>query len=110
MIPKQLLNEILEDDYYRECVRHSEGTCAGRITFEHCFIYAGRQVQEKWAIIPLCEYHHDVNTYQDSGDLKKELNWYYSLQRATVNDFHKYPRKDWSSLRRFLVAKYGPYK
>jgi hypothetical protein len=71
MIPKPLLKEILDDDYYKKCARHSEDNCKGRVTFEHAWIYASRQIQEKWAIIPLCEYHHNVCNYQDVGSLNK---------------------------------------
>lgn len=110
MIPKQLLNEILQDNYYEKCVRHKEGTCRGRITFEHAIQYASKQVQEKWSIIPLCSFHHAVNEYQDRGDLNKEINWYYALQRATETDLEKYPRRNWKQLKKYLVEKYGQGK
>lgn len=106
MIPKKLLDDILEDDYYKTCAR-SNTQCDGRITFEHVWIYSGKQVQEKWAIIPLCEFHHSVDNYQDRGDLKKEINEWISINRAKVSDFHKYYKRDWSTRRRYLNAKYG---
>ena len=74
---------MLADTYYKKCAREKEGNCAGRITFEHAIIYAGRQLNEKWAIIPLCEYHHAVNQYQDTGDLDKQKNICIALMRAT---------------------------
>lgn len=109
MIPTKLLNEILNDDYYKKCCRHKEGTCKGRITFEHAFIYAGKQIQEKWAILPLCAYHHEVDEYQDGGGLEKNLNHYLSLQRAREEDLEKYPRKNWSQIKTFLHDKYKDY-
>tara|TARA_R110000868_G_scaffold160448_8_gene390088 strand:+ start:339 stop:674 length:336 start_codon:yes stop_codon:yes gene_type:complete len=84
------------DPYYKVCARASEGTCRGKITWEHALIYAGRQIQEKWAIIPLCEWHHAVNKFQDSGDLNKRLNELIALLRATPEDLKKYPRENWS--------------
>lgn len=108
-IPKNILTKILEDDFYKKCSRHKEKTCKGRITFEHVWIHAGRQVQEAWAIIPLCEFHHDVLSYQDRGDLQKTLNQYISLQRATDDDLAKYPKRDWEQLKRYLRDKYKDY-
>lgn len=107
MIPKPLLQEILSDKYYKKCVRHEEKRCKGRVTFEHVWIYAGKQVQEKWAIIPLCEYHHDVLSYQDRGDLIKDLNEYYSINRMTEADMQKYDRYDWKQRKQYLNTKYG---
>lgn len=106
-IPKNILTEILVDDYYKKCARHTEKTCKGRVTFEHVFIYAGKQIQEVWSIIPLCEYHHDVLSYQDKGDLQKELNQHIALQRATDADLEKYPRRNWKQLKEYLSKKYG---
>ncbi len=107
MIPKKLLDEILQDDYYKRCARNNEGTCRGRVTFEHAIQYSSRQLNEKWAIIPLCSFHHSVLEYQDGGDLNKELNWYIALQRATEEDLAKYPKRDWAQLKRYLIGKYG---
>lgn len=106
-IPTPLLQTILKDPFYKVCVRAKEKTCKGRVTFEHAWIYAGKQIQEKWAIIPVCAYHHGVNEFQDIGDLKKELNHYYSIIRATEEDFAQYPRKNWHQELEYLVGKYG---
>lgn len=81
-IPQKLKKEILSDPYYRNCAREG-GDCDGRITWEHAIIYAGRQLNEKWAIIPLCTFHHAVDRHQDGGDLNKEFNVLIALNRAT---------------------------
>jgi hypothetical protein len=89
------------------CVRENEGTCAGKITWEHSLIYAGRQIDEAWAIIFLCEYHHDVNMYQDCGDLQKELNVYYALNQATDEELKKYSKAiDYIAMKKRLKLKY----
>lgn len=72
-----------KDPYYEKCCMAFRGGCDGRITWEHTIIFAGRQLNEKWAIIPLCEYHHAVNKHQDGGDLNKEMNVWFALNRAT---------------------------
>lgn len=82
-INKTLKNKIASDKYYQKCSRLCDGNCQGKITWEHAIIFAGRQLNEKWAIIPLCEYHHAVNQYQDGGDLNKEINVCIALNRAT---------------------------
>jgi len=106
-IPKKLLEEILADDFYQKCIRSHEGTCRGRVTFEHAIIYAGKQVQEKWAIVPLCEYHHDVLSFQDRGDLKKDYGQWVALNRMTEADEKKYPKRNWKKERELLNKKYG---
>jgi len=96
-IPAKLKAEIESDPYYRLCARSSEGDCSGRITWEHAFIYAGKQIQERWAIIPLCWFHH-------LGEgLNKAKNQIIALSRATAEDFAKYPRIDWSKLQQRLT-------
>lgn len=74
-----------EDPYYKACARLNDD-CSGRITWEHAWIYAGRQINERWAIIPLCWYHH-------LGDgMNKRENQRISLARASEEDLKKYPR------------------
>jgi hypothetical protein len=55
--------------------------------------YAGRQVQEKWAIVPLCWHHHL------GPGLDKKANRLIALARATEEDLAKYPRADWARPR-----------
>lgn len=107
-IPKPLLKEILADPYYKVCAR-ADDNCDGRITFEHCFIYCGRQIQELWAIIPLCWYHHL------GAGLNKELNHYISLGRAMVLGVfgelqEKYPKFNWLQTFKYLGKKFKELK
>lgn len=109
-IPKKLNEEINQDPEYRFCMRAKffhDHECGGRITREHAFIYAGNQIQEKWAIIPLCEKAHSVNRFQDSGILDKNKNEYLALMRATPEDLAKYPKRDWERLKKYYNQKYG---
>lgn len=98
---------INEDRYYTICARWRDGGCKGRITMEHALIYAGRQIDEAWAIVPLCAYHHAVDEYQDGGDLKKELNICIALNRATDEELLKYSKAtNYIALRKQLNEKY----
>lgn len=96
-ITPRVKKQILADPYYNRCAR-ANIECAGRVTWEHCFIYAGRQINEKWAILPLCAFHHSVDKYQDGKGLNKRLNQFLALKRATADDLAKYPRTDWVQL------------
>lgn len=95
-MPLSLRKELADDPYYKTCARKSD-ECSGRITWEHVWIYAGRQIQERFAVIPLCWHHH-------LGDgLDKRENEMISIGRATIQDLKKYPRKDWwNYVRRYL--------
>jgi len=93
-IPQWLKEEILVDTYYKVCCRKNKD-CKGRITWEHVFIYAGRQINEKWNIIPLCAYHHSVDEFQDGDGLNKRINEYIAISRATPEDLAKYPKRNW---------------
>lgn len=90
------------DPYFRVCARRN-GQCSGRITIEHAWEYGGRQINEMWAYLPLCEYHHL------GAGLNKEINHFLSIQRATAEELRKYPRKNWDQERRYLLRKYGTY-
>lgn len=103
-IPQRLRKEMAADPYYEKCARFGDD-CEGRITWEHSLIYAGRQIQEKWAIIPLCVWHH-----LDKGMIKW-INEYIALSRASDEELHKYSKAiDLLKKRDYLKIKYNEYK
>lgn len=112
-IPKKIKEAILSDPFYQECsLRGIPGhLCDGRITFEHTLIYRGKQVQEKWAIIPLCERGHAVGRFQDAGTLDKERNVWVSLNLATSEQLEAFPKvfPSYVHQRERLNNKFGPY-
>ena len=87
-IPNKLREIIAEDPYYITCARKGID-CGGRITIEHAVTYAGKQVNELWALIPLCYYHHL------GIGLNKKINRKIALSRATKEDLLKYPKNSW---------------
>jgi hypothetical protein len=92
-IPTKLKTEISDDPFYRVCIherfRGVVGT--GRLTLEHAIIYGGKQVQEKWAIVPCrSSFNNDV-----SGE-EKEFNRYVAICRASSLDLARYPKRDWN--------------
>ncbi len=106
-IPPALREEMAADPYYKKCARHIDGGCAGRVTWEHSVIFAGRQLNEKWAIIPMCERHHGVGTYQDGGILDKQRNLHIALNRATDEELEAISKAtDYKALRDRLNIEY----
>ena len=96
-IPLKLRKVIDTDPYYRTCARAEDGGCWGRITIEHALIYAGKQINELWCLLPLCWFHH-------LGEgLNKAKNQLIALSRATPEDLAKYPRLDWQKLKQRLI-------
>lgn len=112
-IPKWLLDEILADPYYKKCARAGlfGHECGGKITFDHCIIYAGRQLQRKWAILPVCSKAHSVNQYQDAGDFVREIHTWIALNRATVHELAEISKTiRYDEMKDWLNLKYGEYK
>lgn len=81
--------------------------CQGRITWEHALTYAGRQVDEAFAIVKICAWAHDVDEFQDGHNLDKEKNMYIALSQATDEDMARYPRAGWILRRQWLARKFG---
>lgn len=86
-------DKINEDTYYSVCARKG-ADCSGRITIEHAFIYASRQIDEIWNFVPLCWYHHL------GAGMNKNINEKIALSKATDEDLAKYPKKDWQQLKK----------
>lgn len=88
-IPPKLRQEMDADPLYHICLRNhilNDHECQPNplngqlIEWEHAIIFAGQQVNEKWAIIPICWYVHS------GPKLNKEINVWLALNRATVEE------------------------
>jgi len=110
-IPLKVRKEIDADPAYKICALHGKHghVCGGRITMEHALIYAGRQIQEKWAIVAVCAAAQEVDSFQDARTMKKELNIWAALNQATEADFARFPRALYGSMKVRLNRKYGEY-
>lgn len=78
-IPKALNDEINEDPFYKKCCLAFLGGCGGRIERHHNLIYAGKQYQAKFCILPACHDHHDMAR---NKEIKERFDW-IMLSRAT---------------------------
>src|SRR4051794_40097094 len=86
-IPSSLRADMAKDPYYKRCARQDmfhDHECEVRpydsqlIEWEHAFVVAGKRLQERWAIIPICWATHS------GPQLDKEKNEYIALCRATL--------------------------
>ena len=85
-IPTKLKEEMAADPAYKLCALRGGHICQGKIEWHHHIIFAGRQLNEKWAIVAICEYIHDQVTPICSNGLREgipgELDRFV-LNRAT---------------------------
>lgn len=85
-IPKKLREEMAADPFYRRCCITE--SMRGKIDWHHNLIFRGRQVQEKWAILPVNE---EVHQNVSNPEIKQKLNW-IMLNRATDEQLKKYSK------------------
>lgn len=97
-IPSKLRRELNNDPLMHDCILTGLD-CIGKIEWHHVFTYTGKQIQEKWNILPLCEYHHRGPGFDN------ELFQLIALERATKKDLDKYPRCPWKQKRKYLQGK-----
>lgn len=101
-IPPKLKEQIANDPFMAKCIYVG---CENPPEWEHAFTYAGKQINEWWAIIPVCKYHH-----RGKG-LNKEYNQYRAIIRANIDDLCKrMPNKDWRQIKRYLCKIHGNQK
>ncbi len=109
-ISPKVKKQLLKDMYAYGCLRNfvfNDHECKGKITFHHAWTYASKQIDEAWAIIPICCFAHDVNEYQGKGDFDDDMYKWLSLRRATPEDLSKYPKKNWDNEWKRLNEKFG---
>ena len=96
-IPTQLREEMANDPFYKTCCLGG----SGKIEWHHNLIYAGRQVNEKWCILPLSQEMHRI---ADRKDIKAKLNR-IMLSRATKEDLARYPKVNWLQMKLWLDSR-----
>lgn len=112
-MPMKLRKDCAADPFYKTCARQEalhDHECqpsplTGRlIEWEHAFINAGKQVQKKFAIVPLCWYVHS------GPKMKKPINEWIALNRATEDEIEEMSRA--VNYHRYLVylnSRFGVY-
>jgi hypothetical protein len=120
-IPLEFKKEMEADPFYKICAlagyEHiSGGKCSGPITWNHPLRYAGSQIVEPWATVPLCEFHHSVNLHQDNHVYKEELSVWIALDKAHFEGKFDYidltyykATPSFAHIHRVLFNKYNAY-
>jgi hypothetical protein len=105
-IPSRMRQELEALPRMRRCtlwpVQDLYGACSGRLRnpeWHHVWTYGGPQINELWAILAACTYHHDEVKAQTAVKNAFESA---SIMLATEEDLAKYPRKDWSQIMKSL--------
>lgn len=102
-IPSWLREELTHDKFMRRCIlADSRDQCRGRVQWHHVWKYAGKQIQEVFAVMPLCTRHHEYE-YRFRDIIKR-----ISLSRATPQELLKYPKIDWGLEKERLGVKELP--
>lgn len=69
-MPTDLRAKLDKDPWYHRCT--VTGATLGKIEWHHNFIFAGKQVQEEWCILPLAQKVHDR---ANRKDVREVLDW-----------------------------------
>lgn len=102
-IPPSIREQINKDPFFKECcLCHTE---KGKIEIHHNFIYAGKQADALFTLLPLCVEHHNLADYTK---VKEKLDW-IMIGRMVWSDFSVYPRYNWKQREEYLDEIFGVY-
>lgn len=86
MIPQHLKDQIYLNKFFTKCCI-ADKDCQGRVSIHHNLIFAGKQVNEFWALLPLCGYHH----YNEGRkNIKSKLN--VIMRKRSNGELEKYEK------------------
>lgn len=105
-IPSRMRQELEGLPRMKRCtlssVQDLYGACSGRLRnpeWHHVWTYANKQINELWAILAGCTYHHE-EVKKDRA--VKDAFEAASLMLATPEDLAKYPRANWEQTMKRL--------
>jgi len=106
MIPRELREELSKDPFYKRCCL--TGRNDKKIDFHHALEWKGRQVQERFCILPIIidihQYHQGI-----TKEVKEKLDWIW-LNRATDEELLYYSKaENYLAKRNRLNKKYGKF-
>lgn len=101
-MPPALRDELSLDPFYEKCCITGARAAETKVEWHHNFIYAGRQVQERWCILPLAQQIH-----ADIVQHKERCDW-IMLNRADDDTLRRYSKAiNLYARREALNKKYG---
>lgn len=103
-IPEKLKREMEDDPFYECCCITGSMARNTKIEWHHNFVFAGRQVQEKWCILPLrSDIHASIVKYKEKCD-------HIMLNRANDDTLRRYSKsEDLIAKRDRLNKKYASH-
>jgi len=106
-IPQKLKNELEQDTWYKRCCLTGRTRVQEKIEWHHAFAFAGRQINERWCILPLAKSIHDR---EKEREIKDRLNW-IMFNRADEETLKKYSKAiDLIWLKNSLNKQYGQWE
>ena len=111
-VPLKQRKEMEQVPFFQVCAKAGlpGHVCQGRVTWDHPLTFAGKQIIEAWATVPLCEYGHSVNKFQDGGDYNKTMSIWIALNRVTDEELRKVSKcVNYQREKERLNDIYGPY-
>lgn len=104
-IPPKLREEMSKDPFYFQCCITGQSKNSTKIDYHHNLIYSGRQVNEKFCILPVSELVH-----RNIVKHKEKLNW-IMWNRATDEQIERYSKAiDYKREKDRLNSIYGQIK
>lgn len=83
-ISDETMKVLLSDPFYKKCCISGKTP----VQFHHNLIFAGGQVDEPWAILPL---HESIHKQADNKFMKEKLD-FIMLNRATDEELEKHSK------------------
>lgn len=107
MIPIKVKEELKNDPLFRDgncCLLGKDlYLCVGVIQWHHAVMYGRKRLQESFAIVPLCEAHHQRANVPITKD---RIDWIV-LNRVSLADMEKYPNIEWAQKYQYLKEKFA---
>lgn len=103
-LTSKLLKQLKDEEFWnKRCIHsHEQG-----VECEHAIFYAGRQVNERWALVPVAQRFNR----NPSGKIKEQSAFYAMNQAKDWGLWEqvkeKYPRRDWERDYELLFNKYN---
>ena len=98
-IPPALRKQLAASQFMQQCC--FKGCGHKEVEWNHALFYAGQQINEWYAIVPLCDYHHRGNNgtiWQDVRDYCERLAIEQGLEHLQIH----YPKSNWKQRYDYL--------
>lgn len=101
-IPSKTKQELADSPYMKRCVVPGCGNAL--VEWNHALIYSGRQINETYAIVPLCQYHHRGNNGTIWEPVKLWCEW-LAITRGIDKLVVDYSKFNWEQRLKYLNSQ-----